>query len=404
MIPKEIKEFLKKAISKTKAKKSKLVLSTLVLDDGLGDAGMLSFLYERIRKISGLDIQVIIFSPRDESIFKTKMCELFDNDKNLRIEFAESNFKANFYQRYFSGDDYAIFYPYTFPFPPAEFTTFNYLAIKEMGEQKAGCYKTSLSCGGIGFGIPQWEPEKRDISCPPDWLISCKSYLAKNTKQLWQEDIQPRVKRIISLGQEVGIKRILFILPKKMHFCNSNMLDDQNIEVVLTEPLSKNDLRFCLDNTREAVFSGGEGLFVEAMGTHGPATSILCPRYSFQCFELLQTLISLAPKIEKEFTKEEFTKYRFFFTTQHFLYYDGESFCNILDGIKQYSLKAEKLYTNDALPAIWLPLYINTDIKEIEIPSMYANKKEAYSEALKILKRANEIWKGYNWFSVFDEF
>lgn len=411
-MPDDIKKFFENAIEDSREHGSKIVLSTLVLDDGIGDAGMLSFLYEKIRRIEGLAVRVVVFSSKNDiTELKKKMSDLFGDD--VEIEFAENNSKEDYYnsRNFFQKDEYVIFYPYTLAAQPQNIEAKGVLAIKEMNCKKDGCFKTGCSDGGIGFGIPQWE-EKKEGSCQltPKWLISCKSYLAGCSKEIGPEKPETvcrRIKRVLALGDKVGIESMLFILPEDMLYLvdelksNYPNIDDK---VNFVASLPKNCLRLCLDNTREVVFSGGEGLFVEAMGTHGGATSILCPRYDFQCAEIFWNLLIKEPVKETK----NYEKYRFFYAKNEkgfkgFLYFDGNDFLDILHEFKKCPKDSLIFYTNKALQAMWLPLYINTDKIEIKLPPVYNTEKEAYEHSLQTFRELNDKWKTRNWFSVFDE-
>lgn len=425
------KEKVKAFFEKIRLEKEPILLTTMVLSDGIGDLGMLSFLYYKLMSLK-FCVYPIIFTdlPSNKPIILQQIpkAQVIAIDSNITADSV-----ARILSRYMIGifeKCFFIVYPFTFQFSLDSLISLlkispeHILGIKEMG--LVFDMKTGYLENGIGFGIPQWEsvsiPEVESylkwepISLPegefyPQWFISSKSYLASvGARRDTKEDFFNRFQNYILMAQQLGISRLLFIVSKEV-LSNVGYLKTtivkvkdnyivvkvHEITIVLSLPLPKPLLRAYLDYTEQVIFSGGEALFVESLGVNGKAASILCPRYSFQCMELANLLI----KREKvEIVPVENPKnYQYFIDEKNTLLFLHERILlNVYNDFKPYDNQNPKLLSNASLQVIGFCLF-SSCFQTFPI-KFYKEYLPAYEQAQKIFIEIKEKLKAENWFSL----
>lgn len=411
---KKVRAFFEKLFGEEKPKP--ILLTTMILSDGIGDLGMISFLHNKLKGLQ-LTVLPIVFcdAPRTRSTILQQIpdAQIIVIDSNVPVAMVAtvlSSYMKGGYENCF-----VIVYPFTFQFSlkaladSLKISPDYLLGIKEMGLDFD--VKTGYLGNGIGFGIPQWKPvPKIEGSFYPQWFISCKSYLAtvsvgRDTK----EDFFTRFQNITYMAQQLNISRLLFIVSKEVLSnvsklggevlkCNEYyaVVKIQEMTIVLSIPLSKPILREYLDHTEQVIFSGGEALFVESLGANGEAVLILCPRYSFQCKELAHLLINEEGIEEVSLGK---SKYQYFMDEkENLFFYDGTGIYDVLNNFKPCQLGERKLYANASLQAIGFCLF-STFSNAFPI-KFYESYPRAYEQALTIYSKLKDKLKSNNWFDL----
>lgn len=411
----KVNAFFKQALHDTAGD---FVLCTKGLSDGLGDFGQLKFLYDELKKVTMKKIKIAILSalpPKENE----KVSNLFSDvvpKEDLFLFVAEDNemlgnlFSLLSKEVEVKPNDYLVLYPYTYQdsnIPDSFLLKGHILAIKEMGLIKENILKTG-DCGkGIGYGIPKWQ-HKEIFTLKPDWLVSCKMYTGTSQNLRDQQDRKEMFLKFIEYGEELGISSIVFIASEQEGNFFSK-ISSQSLKIEYFPFLNTDELRSLMDNTGSAIFSGGEAMFAESLGTSGPAASFLCARYNFQYMDIAQTVLQSNEMIRIDKTDLlNQNKYRLFFDeNRNLIYYDDKFYYEVCNQFNKISgLTNEFFLGNKELSALLFPIMLNTshDKVSFKIPALFSTKKEFYESSLSTFKKLKvNKWQKENWFSIIEE-
>lgn len=416
------------------ARPSHLYLYSHICADGMGDAGQLKFLKDKIESMKGelgdLNIDVLatfsLSGAQEENKRKQEIKQLIsisdDSLKYSTIEDHRAKVKPN------NGWYWEIEYPYPdSSFYPGKNTI---LKIKEMGDGSIpGVQKTGEIDEGIGYGIPETATSRNSsfevvkskltslnngisdfeikILLSNAWLVNAKRYkTVSGAPDLSQNNIDG----IKTMAQSHGSKLLFFL--------GVNRINEKEGDIYILYGGMNNDvLRYVMNEITDGVIvSGGEGMYAESLGSRGVKENgkvcILAGRYYYQYMEIADALYyRYGGQIEKKEwneknneQKQELIQYAFFMikggkTVYHIK--SDETVQSIISQNQAYIplefFKGKTLVYSKNLSALYLPLSLN-GLGDIECPSCIS-----LEDALNIYKEeAKRLYKA-NWFDLIDE-
>lgn len=415
----KVQVFFKHALQDSKGD---IILCTKGLSDGFGDFGQLKFLYQKLKTITSKKIRIIMSSglpPKMNAAVLNLFSDIIpkiNREDFLLFESEDNDTLAglfNFLNKCarVTPNDYLILYPYTF----IESNIHNsflleghVLTIKEMGLTIKDILKTGDLSEGIGYGIPQWQ-HQNIVKINPNWLVSCKTYTGTSQKANDEKNREDMFLKFIKAGEALRISSIVFIGSENDRAVISKISKSSLLKVDCFSLLGTNELRSLMDNTVDAIFSGGEATFVESLGSNGSAASILCARYNFQYYEIAYALLQSNKMIR--ICKDDIikhTEYRLFFDNKsNLIYFDDIHYYAVFNQFKETNLThSEYLFGNKALSTLLFPIMLNSAFRSIsyKTPKIFSSLKEFYDFTLETFKNLKvEKWQKENWFTIIDE-
>ena len=377
----KVKEFF------TNFKKSgakKILLFTIVKEDGLGDAGQLGYLYDKLKSINyfksnGISVETYAayHIAQNKDIIK-KLAKIEEDSRLVLIENTKtSEAIIAIKEKLDLVNDWIIQYP----FPASNFNNDKMLKIKEMGfPALENQLKAGTAYGGIGYGIPNIYTEaalsKEELSLS---MIIDKD--ADNFKNAIFASVKP--KGYSSEDKRLGILNNLIKMTKEQ---NRYLVITKNDDFEKTEEcrsfdkeifgsitLYKKDkykiihgvfsnafMRFLMCKITDGmIISGGEGMFAESLNTakdyKNKSIAVIAGRYDFQYSEIAFELSKMEnlEKIDSIFKNKN--KYRIFLDDDNVIYYDGNVKIIVCKNFK----KVKGVFSSKSLAALYLPLHHN---------------------------------------------
>lgn len=419
----QVKDFMKQACVDDPS--GRIFLTTLILGDGLGDAGQLGILYHELYQHTTKQVYVIPglcdpSVPRQESIRKLIPCEdeyfdWFDSDPEEDFIKHVQNINSSIGKKlpFINKQDYIIFYPYTIGhmcFPDIHksdqtvidlFKHNHILLIKEMGDVIKHVFKTGEYGDGIGYGIPRISETSFEMSTkipkdiPIQWLVSTKSYTGfSGVSQDTKEVSVQLASRIMQQAAMFNIEHVVFLTDKKEI---QKIVEDFGY---LWEPPMEHDKLTDYMNRMQGglIISGGEGMFVESIGSTGDAVPVFCGHYNYQYQEIAISLLQMSENIFDYNPKE----FRFCYDQkERLLYFDDDNFLNVLDRFKPVK-DIDFTKSSYHLQALYLPLCLNYLSFEVAMPQVFQSDNEAYTTCVDIFRQLKFRLLESNWLNVFD--
>ncbi len=336
-----------------------LYVYSFVHSDGLGDAGQLKLLYDKVdSKKTDLGLQNIrmlcAFSLTDqiqqwkanhkenedppenelENIKEHRKTKIQDvcgvQDGNIKYtdgknhaEDGKRHIRENAFD---TNADWEVEYPvpdpdFMFPGDKSD----HLLKIKEMGAEKISLtqYKAGdPSFDGIGYGIPdsfnELSPDNENsaenflshwtnIQFPKAllwraWIVSVKNYICNSQLGNKYTDFpEEKMKLIVEKAKKCGALLVIFAGMPKLENKNYQVTDGIHI---ICDDIAHDTLKDLMAKiTSGVIISGGEGLFAESLASPDNRTaSIMAARYGFQYQEIAYSLLANS-KEKQRFSK-----------------------------------------------------------------------------------------------------
>jgi hypothetical protein len=436
-----IKDFFSRFKSK---KDNKLHLYSFIHNDGLGDAGQLKLLYDKICS-SNIDSSPILLSVFEEvstdelkiNNRKQKIQSILPvEDKNIKHR--NSQIQPSAIRESAFPDKTGNIWEVEYPVPDESFKISpenQLLKIKEMGGGEVeSCFKTGESLDRIGFGVP--ETSSDNISAEntksaeiffktktgnPDlntaellntaWIVSIKNYKMLNDNPLPLIE-SSKIDNIKNKAKESGAKLILFIGMAE----SDSYLQEDNTHIIFSKFVENITLRDIFNKSKNSfIISGGEGMYAESLSSEDGNATVLAGRYAFQYQEIGWTIFladteRYKSKLEKTgfpFFKSvkmdsEIKKYRFFgLNNRHIYYFNNENkFISILDKNQQKDindLDGQEILFSKNLSALYLPLSLNHG--NYNMPEIFDN----FDQVKQIFATLHQKQKNNSWFKLINQ-
>ncbi|GHV23020.1 hypothetical protein FACS1894174_08410 [Bacteroidia bacterium] len=331
-----------------KNKADNLALFTVVKEDGLGDAGQLGYLYDKLKSINyckniGIKTYAVYYIEKN----KEKIKELARIDDDSRLVLIENKKTEAAIDKF---PDLPNNWIIQYPFPSMSLKSDNMLKITEMGFDRR-LPKAGTAFGGIGYGIPNIYTE----TTLDDNEISVSSKINNDTENFSKAmfvSVKPKEGSGVdsssilkNLTEFTKTNNIPYLVITKNDCFKPDEVPVETTEVygsitvhkynqgnnnIIHGVFSNAFMRFLMRKiTIGMIISGGEGMFAESLDTakdpKNKSIAIIAGRYGYQYSEIALELSEIGDLQQIELTKDNKERYRIFLENDEVIYFNEEN-------------------------------------------------------------------------------